>query len=564
MSEKQRSSNFEDGFHVIHASWVQKLTRGQMPYMKWKKRWMVVRSNGELYSYKERPKSLLNKTPHLTLEIGPESIIRLDKKAKTASFTIGEEAVARVVAFRIVSPSNESPQGEDNWHETKKWYSTLKGIVLRKRMWYVLQLRFRSQEELKPSFPTLASPPRLYEQKRVSKALGNTLDEKFDKYSQLLWQKGLRWRGHNIYYEFNISDIEILWYMYAKHKLYIPSDCLELLLGDAFATAYGTKGTHIKQNSQNFCETISDRAYSAMVFLDSDKKDGFVDFEDFKLINTMPFWKNVDFLTPILPDHETYQLWLSVFQCLEDTGTLSKNIIHRLWMRYSAKHDGYLYQQDLEEFLADFMDATVERYPDIDEDLAENFHTMISTRAAIALRFLTGDESAKVTIQQFAAVGQEDFWVCVDFFPTEEKKEDDVKNESCLPVGTTILYSEPSVGRIIRSLSGGALFEVDSDDSSDNEHEDTFTDAPQKPEEETRIWEGTEEKLEISIEGSRKSFAVPSIPEQIVEKSMSESDLTDSVTDSASDDLSPVSLKAEIMKKERIVYSTLNESGVPY
>jgi len=482
---------------------------------------MVVCSNARLYLYKECPISFMHKAEYNSFEIGPESIIRWDKKTKTISFTVGEEPVARLGIFRVVSPSNGSLQGKENENNTKKWYNTLKEIALRKRMWYVLQLRFHGQEEFKPNFPTLVSPPPLYEQKRVSKPLEEILDEKFDKDSQELWQKGLRWRGHNIHYEFNESDIEILWYMYAKHKLYISTDCLELLLGDAFGTAYGTKGTHIQQNGHNFTETINERAYSAMVFLDSKKKDGFVDFEDFQLINTGAFWKKVDFLTPISPDHETYQLWLAAFHCLEETGTLSKNVIHRLWMRYSANGDGYLYQQDLEEFLENFMDVAVAEWPDIDEYLEDNFHKMISTRAAIAIRFLTGDESARVTLQQFAAIGQEDFWVCVDFFP---KEEEGVESDTCQTAQTGL------------------------NDSPDNEPEDKFIDVILEPKEKTRIREETKEKLEISIDGSHKSFAMLAVPEQIVENSLSE-ELTDSNTDCESDDLSHESEKAEILKE---------------
>jgi len=531
---------------------------------------MVIRSNGQLYSYKERPNSLMEQKQHLTFEIGPESIVLWDKKTKTINLTVGEEPAARMRVFRVVLPSSESLKGKENEQETKKWYSTLKDIALRKRMWYVLQLRSSGQEELKTSFQTIVSPPPLYAQKKVSEGLEDVLDEKFDTDCQKFWQKGLRWRGHNIRYEFNESDIEILWHMYAKHKFYMSNDCLELLLGDAFARAHGTKGTHMQKNSHNFTETISDRAYSAMVFLDSKKKDGFVDFEDFKLINTRAFWKNVDFLTPILPDHEANQLWLSFFQCLEDTGTLSKNIIHRLWMMYTTKDDGYLYQLDLEGFLADFMDATAAQWPEVDEYHVEDFHKMISTRAAIALRFLTGDESAKVTIEQFAAISQQEFWVYVDFFPTEAEEEDeemcavDVKSESVktAEMGLT-LSSEPSVEKIIRSLSGAELLiEDDSDECLNNEPKDIFIEVLQEPDEKNRIWEETEEKLEFSIKESCDSFAMPVILESIVEKSVAESDLTDSMPDSASDDLSQGSDKIKILKKESIVNSLLSKTAV--
>jgi len=567
MSEKQPSSNFRNDVRSICQNWVHKLTKGKIPYMKWKKRWMVIRSNGQLYSYKERPKSLMEQKQHATFEIGPESIILWDKKTKTISLTVGEEPASRERIFRVVLPSSESLNGKEDEQETKKWYYTLKHIALRKRMWYVLQMRSSGQEELKTSFQTIVHPPPLYAQKRVSERLEDVLDEKFDTDCQNFWKEGLRLRGHNIHYEFNESDIEILWHMYAKHKFYMSNDCLELLLGDAFARAHGTKGTHMQKNSHNFTETISDRAYSAMVFLDSKEKDGFVDFEDFKLISTRAFWKNVDFLTPILPDHETDQLWLSFFQCLEDTGTLSKNIIHRLWMMYTTKDDGYLYQLDLEGFLADFIDATAAQWPEVNEYLVEDFHNMISTRAAIALRFLTGDESAKVTIKQFAAISQKEFWVYVDFFPTEEEDKEmdagDVKSESSQKAEKGLTLSlEPSVETIIRSLSGGdLLIEDDSDDSFNNEAEDIFIEVLQEPEEKTPIWEETEEKLEFSIKQSRDSHAMPVILEPIVEKSVAESDITDSMPESASDDLSQGSDKVEI-NKESIVYSLLSKTTV--
>jgi len=574
MSEKQPSSNYRNDVRSIYQNWVQKLSRGKISYMKWKKRWMVIRSNGQLYSYKERPNSLMEQKQHSTFEIGPESIVQWDKKTKTISLTVGEEPATRERVFRVVLSSNESLKVKESEQLTWKWYNTLKDIALRKRMWYVLQMRSTGQEELKTNFQTIVSPPPLYEQKRVSERLEDVLDEKFDTDCQNFWNEGLKSKGHNIHYEFNDSDIEILWHMYAKHKFYMSNDCLELMLGDAFARAHGTKGTHMQKNSHNFTETISDRAYSAMVFLDSKKKDGFVDFEDFKLINTRAFWKNVDFLTPILPDHETDQLWLSFFQCLEDTGTLSKNIIHRLWMMYTTKDDGYLYQLDLEGFLADFMDATADQWPDVNEYLVERFHKKISTRAAIALRFLTGDESPKVTIEQFAAISQKEFWVYVDFFPTGEEvpmgEEDeemdavDIKSESfqTAEMGLT-LRPEPSVENIIRSLSGGdLLIEDDSDDCFNNEPEDIFIEILHEPEEKTRIWEETEEKLDFSIKESRDSCAMPIILESIVEKSVAESDLTDSLPDSASDDLSEESDKVEIFNKESVVYSLLSKTPV--
>jgi len=280
-----------------------------------------------------------------------------------------------------------------------------------------------------------------------------------------------------------------------------------------------------------------------MVFLDSKSKDGFVDFEDFKLINTRAFWKNVDFLKPILPNHETEQLWVSVFEYLEEKGTLSKNLIHKLWMRYSSKDDGYLYQDDIADFLADFMDATLLKWPDADENHVDEFYKMISTRAAIAVRFLNGDESAKVTLEQFAAIGQEDFWIYVDFFPTGNDEEDDNESEPYTTGETAMtLVSEPSVISIIRSLSGAdEELEADFLGSPTDEPENRFVDI-QNAEEKSGILEETEEKFEITLTRSstlrdRESFMIPEILEVIEEQSMGDSDFTDSMPDSTSDDL---------------------------
>jgi len=559
MSEKRRSSNFRDDVRTLYQNWVHKLSRG-IRGKKWKKRWMVVRSNGKLKSYKERPISLKEKVNHNTFEIGPESIVRWVKNAKAISLTVGEKPSAYERVFRVLSPSSESTQGKENEEYTKEWFTTLKEIALRKRMWYVLQMRSGGQEELKTSFPTVVSPPPLYEQKDVSEALEHALDEMFDKDSQDFWRSGLRWSGHNIYYEFKNSDVEILWHMYAKSKFYLCSDCLELLLDDAFGRAYNTKGTHIKKNTHNFALTINERAYAAKVFLDSNK-DGFVDFEDFKLINTRAFWKNVDFLTPILPDHESKQLWLSVFQCLEDTGTLSKKIIHKLWMRYNSKDDGFLYQQDMEAFLADFMDATVSQWP-IDEFLVDDFHKMISTRAAIALRFLNRDESGKVSIQQFAAISQEDFWVHVDFFPTEEEEPDDPENKSQSPPP---LVSEPSVENIMKALSGAdLLIEVDMISTPHNEPEDAMI-VIQELEGKTHIPEETERKLECTIERlstlrDKESFM--QILDAISENSIAESDLSDSYPNSTSSDVPRDSNKAARLMGESMIFSLLTETTV--
>jgi len=541
MSEERLSSNFGGDVRTIAQNWVHKLFKGKIRGKKWKKRWMVIRSNGKLKSYKDRPMSLTEKLQHNTFEIGPESTVRWDNNIKALILTVGEKPTECV--FRVTSSSSESLQDMEDEKDTEKWLNTIKEIVLRKRMWYVLQMRSGCQEELKTSFPTIVSPPPLYEQKVVSKDLWHSIEESFDKDSQEFWWSGMRCSGHNIYYEFNDSDIEILWHMYAKHKLYISTDCLELLLDDAFMGAYSKGGTNITENSHNFKETIYERAYSAMVFLDSKKKDGFVDFEDFKLINTRAFWKNVDFLKPLLPDHETVQLWESVFGYLEDTGTLSKNLIHKLWMRYSSKDDGYLYQDDIADFLADFMDATLLKWPDTDEDLVDEFHKMISTRAAIAVRFLNGDESAKVTLEQFAAIGKEDFWMYVDFFPTGNDEEDDNQSETYTTAEAAMtLVSEPSVISIIRSLSGADEdLEAALLSSTTEEPENRFVDV-QNVEEKSRVLEEAEEKLEVTLTRSstlrnRESFMIPEILEVIEEQSMGDSDFTDSMPDSTSDDL---------------------------
>jgi len=541
MSEERRTSNFGGDVRSIDQNWVHILIKGKLRGRKWKKRWMVIRSNGTLKSYKERPMSLTVKLQHNTFEIGPESTVRWDNNLKAIILTSGEKSTDCV--FRLTSSSTDSLQDMEDEKDNGKWVDTIKQIALRKRMWYVLQIRSGCQKEQKTSFPTIVSPPPLYIQKVVSEDLWRSIEETFDKDCQEFWWSGLQSSGHNIYYDFNDSDIEIIWHMYAKQKPYICTDCLELLLDDAFMGAYSNGGTNITENSHNFKETIYDRAYSAMVFLDSKNKDGFVDFEDFKLINTRAFWRNVNFLKPILPNQETEILWVSVFDYLEDEGTLSKNLIHKLWMRYSSKDDGYLYQDDIADFLADFMEATLLKWPDTDEDLVDEFHKKISTRAAIAVRFLNGDESAKVTLEQFAAIGQEDFWMYVDFFPTGNNEDDDNESETYTTAEATMtLVSEPSVISIIRSLSGAdEELEADFLSSPIDEPENRFV-YIQNVEEKSPILEEAEEKLEITLTRSstlrnRESFMIPEILEAIEEQSMGDSDFTDSMPDSTSDGL---------------------------
>lgn len=458
MSEKRNYSNPNEDVRVLHQNWVQKRSR-KLVGKKWKKRWMVVHSNGKLESYRERPMSLTERVNHHEFEIGPESVIRWNTKAEGVSLIIGEKPSQYERVFRVLYPSGDSQQSRWSRLETNEWLKTLKKIALRKRMWYVLQMRSAGQEEQKTSIQTIASPPPRYRQKCVSEETEDSLDEMFDTDCQEFWRNGLKWIRQNIYYEFENSDIEILWHMYAKNKSYLCNDCLELLLVDAFERAYGTKGTHIKRNTHNIIKTISERAYSAKVLLDSNK-DGFVDFQDFKLINTRPFWDTVDFLTPILPNHKTTELWLNVFQSIAELGALKDDVIHALWMRYCSKEDGYIYQKDMEEFLEDFMEATTISFPNIDEYDVDDYYNMIPTRAAIALRFLNGDKSAKISLQQFAGIGKEQFWVYVDFSipddveDQEEKKE--VNIESDMPPKRK-LTREPSADDILKKLSGSDL-----------------------------------------------------------------------------------------------------------
>jgi len=204
--------------------------------------------------------------------------------------------------------------------------------------------------------------------------------------------------------------------------------------------------------------------------------DGFVDFNDFTQINTQAFWKNVDFFKPFLPSHETRKLWLSVFECLEKTATLSPKVIHSVWMRYSTKEDGFIYQEDMEGFLKDFMEATTFQWPEIDHSFVQRFCDKLSMRAAIALRCLTGDDSKRVSNQQFRAIRYREFWVHVDFFSKNgslEKQQDELKKESFVEASAELTQvRDYDVESILKTLNEVDVNVTDMYDEYDYDEEE--------------------------------------------------------------------------------------------
>jgi len=130
----------------------------------------------------------------------------------------------------------------------------------------------------------------------------------------------------------------------------------------------------------------------------------------------------------------------------------------------------------------------------------------------------------------------------VDFFPTGNDEEDDNQSETYTSAETVMaLVSEPSVISIIRSLSGAEEdLEAALLSSPTEEPENRLVDV-QNVEEKSRVLEEAEEKLEVTLTRSstlrnRESFMIPEILEVIEEQSMGDSDFTDSMPDSTSDD----------------------------
>merc|ERR1719317_554873 len=203
---------------------------------------------------------------HTTYEIGPETTVGWDDKAGAIELTVGEKGSVHRRVFRVIDDDTQ----EMNWEVTKQWCSTLREIATRKRLWYVLEMRARGLEEYKCNIPSIENPPPRVKQRKVSNALENHLEEMFYQDHQDFLVSALRFSGNDIYYDFKNRDLHLLWYVYAAGRSYLGHCDLEHLLFDAFERAFSSpKGKHVRKISNNVVMTITDRVYSAKIYLDS-------------------------------------------------------------------------------------------------------------------------------------------------------------------------------------------------------------------------------------------------------------------------------------------------------
>jgi len=290
--------------------------------------------------------------------------------------------------------------------------------------------------------------------------------------------------GQNIYYQFHDKDVRLLWHIYAENKPFLSNDSLDRFLSDAFERAYKRKGAGINKFSLNILENSTERVYATKVYLDSNM-DGFVDYNDFKQVNTKKFWMNIDFHTPMSSDDESQKLWLSVYDSLEATATLSEKLIHSVWVRYSSKEDGYIYHEDMEMLLEDLMLAAQVRWPSIKDHHVEDFILGCSTRAVIAMRTLNEDDSGRVSMAQFSTIGEWCFWEKVDFMPqmqepslqvTDNQSESSVMTEPDLPQFEDEVTAEMVMRTLSMRSSGLLAFVMDPEDDGKDEESEQYSD----------------------------------------------------------------------------------------
>lgn len=395
----------------------------------WRERWLVLRTNGELMAFEERP-SLKDKKkkPTATYRIEPWSTI--SRIGAGVRLTWGDRSIGnfqeRVFRYSSLRDNESNPEtlAKIAKSENDKWFKLLKEIALRKRLQHVIDYREQKIDEKSAedildleilSMNKTKGKLDLVHEKRVSAKL----DANFYSDKISLWHNAVRYNrtsdGDQVYFEFASYNLKIVWKMYAESlgKTWISKTELKDLLWDALKTA----SKNLKENLNKVCLSLDERAYLAKVYLDKDM-DGKVVYEEFEKVNTKDFWLTIDFLSPI--DHwaETQKFWMSIFNCLEEFGSLSSHIIYLAFEKYDSKDEGFLYQEDMENFLGDFMRVTPVKWPTVEQNQVDQFCKGIVLRAAIALRYLDQDESGKVSREEFNAIGSADFWSHVDFITT--------------------------------------------------------------------------------------------------------------------------------------------------
>jgi len=436
LSTPQRMVRNKSIVRVLHQGWIEKRAKRTILRETWRERWLILRTNGELMAFEERPTSLMNKKkPTATYKIEPWSTVSRVEAGVRLTWgdkSIGnfQERVFRYSSLRDKEKNQEIVEKIAK-SETDKWFKLLTEIALRKRLQHVIDYREQKIEE-KSSEDILDVEIQIMNKSKGKvdleheRRLSEKLDANFytDKIS--LWKNAVRYNktsdGDQLYYEFANYNLKIVWKMYSESlgKTYISKTELKDLLWDALKTW----SEHSKEEINKLRLSLDEKAYLAKVYLDKDM-DGKVVYEEFEKVNTKDFWLTIDFSSPI--DHwaETQKFWISIFNCLEEFGSLSSHIIYLAFEKYDSKDEGFLYQEDMENFLKDFMRVTPLKWPTVEQNQVDEFCNSIVLRAAIALRHLDKDESGKVSREEFKAIGSADFWSHVDFISTLDAYEPD-------------------------------------------------------------------------------------------------------------------------------------------
>jgi len=428
MTDAKQTVRSKSIVRVLHQGWVEKRAKRQMFGETWRERWLILRTDGELTAFEERPSLTDKKKPTATYKIEPWSTI--SRVAAGVRLTWGDKSVGnfqeRVIRYSSLRNKEKNREIVEKIakSETDKWFKLLKEIALRKRLQHVIDYREQKIEE-KSSEEILDVEIQTMNKNKGKLDLGyerrvsDKLDANFYSDKISLWNNALRYNrtsdGDQVYFEFASYNLKIVWKMYTESlgKTYISKTELKDLLWDALKT----KSKHLKEKVNKLRLSLDEKAYLAKVYLDKDM-DGKVVYEEFEKLNTKDFWLTIDFLSPI--DHwaETQKFWISIFNCLEEFGSLSSHIIYIAFEKYDSKDEGFLYQEDMENFLKDFMRVTPLKWPTVEQNQVDEFCKSIVMRAAIALRYLDKDESGKVSREDFKAIGSADFWSHVDFITT--------------------------------------------------------------------------------------------------------------------------------------------------
>lgn len=416
-----KQSNILQVGRILHQGWVEKRTKGVFS-TSWKKRWLVLRTNGVLALFEERPLSDRGTTePTKTYKIEPDSTV--SRNGEKLRLTWGEK-INGTFQERVIRPyldkkrdEKEEIKREATSPESDKWWRFLNEVALQKRLRYVLNNRKK---------PTKGGSSYVFDkawrnnEKKLSQMQGNKLTKKFYEDQRSLWKNAVRYKrtseGDKVYFEFGQGSLEILWKIYSEGKDFMSKKELLFFLYDAWVESQ-------RLASKKTPLSLDEWAYTAKVYLDKNM-DGKVFWKEFQLVNTLEFWLKIDFLTPLNLQLATDKLWLSIFDCLETTGALSSSLIYRVFEKYDTQDEGFLYQKDMELFLVDFMRSTPLKWPSIDKKAIEDFCARRVVRGAIALKFLDQDESGRVSREEFKAIGLSSFWSHVDYLTTVDANED--------------------------------------------------------------------------------------------------------------------------------------------